>query len=144
VCVLVHTHIPAVYFFTEPCMPNHAEWLQPYCPFAHNWQAFFVDPLPSKMRTEGNFQARFIRRKSIGFNKLYRLTSSFFALRKFFETHFGWQCVMPGEPGLYGGLYGQNLPYKFKKSHDDFRNRNFEKSHRTTGPQSDLRPNSCS
>jgi hypothetical protein len=29
-------------------------------------------------------------------------------------------------PGLYGGLYGQNLPYKFKKSHGDFQNRNFE------------------
>ena len=43
-------------------------------------------------------------------------------------------------PGLYGGLYGQNLPYKFKKSYGDFRNRNFEKSHRTTGPRSDLRP----
>jgi hypothetical protein len=43
-------------------------------------------------------------------------------------------------PGLYGGLYGQNLPYKFKNSYSDFRNRNFEKSHRTTGPRSDLRP----
>ena len=42
--------------------------------------------------------------------------------------------------GLYGGLYGQNLPLKFKKSYGDFRNRNFEKSHRTTGPRSDLRP----
>jgi hypothetical protein len=42
-------------------------------------------------------------------------------------------------PGLYGGLYGQNLPYKFKKSYGDFCNRNFEKSHRTTGPRSDLR-----
>ena len=45
-------------------------------------------------------------------------------------------------PGLYGGLYGQNLPYKFKKSYGDFQNRNFEKSHRTTGPRSDLRPDS--
>ena len=43
-------------------------------------------------------------------------------------------------PGLYGGLYGQNLPYRFKKSYGDFQNRNFEKSHRTTGPRSDLRP----
>jgi hypothetical protein len=45
-------------------------------------------------------------------------------------------------PGLYGGLYWQNLPYKFKKSYGDFQNRNFEKSHRTkfTGPQTDLRP----
>jgi hypothetical protein len=32
----------------------------------------------------------------------------------------------------YGGLCGQNLPYKFKKSYGDFQNRNFEKSHRTT------------
>jgi hypothetical protein len=45
-------------------------------------------------------------------------------------------------PGLYGGLYRQNLPYKFKKSYGDFRNRNFEKSHRTTSPRSDLRPDS--
>jgi hypothetical protein len=46
--------------------------------------------------------------------------------------------------GLYGGLYGQNLPYKCKNSHGDFRNRNFEKSHRNTGPscRSDLRPDS--
>jgi hypothetical protein len=42
------------------------------------------------------------------------------------------------------GLYGQNLPYKFKKSYGDFRNRNFEKPRRTTGPQSDLRPDSWS
>jgi hypothetical protein len=41
-------------------------------------------------------------------------------------------------PGLYGGLYGQNLSYKFKNSYGDFQNRNFEKSHRTTGPRSDL------
>ena len=45
-------------------------------------------------------------------------------------------------PGLYGWLYGQNLPYKFKKSYGDFLNRNFDKSHRTTGPRSDLRPDS--
>jgi hypothetical protein len=45
-------------------------------------------------------------------------------------------------PGLYGGLYGQNLPYEFKKSYGDLWNRNFEKSHRTTGPRSDLRPDS--
>ena len=30
-------------------------------------------------------------------------------------------------PGLYDGLYWQNLPYKFKKLYGDFRNRNFEK-----------------
>ena len=32
-------------------------------------------------------------------------------------------------PGLYGGLYGQNLPYKFKNSYGDFEDLNFEKSH---------------
>ena len=46
--------------------------------------------------------------------------------------------------GLYGGLYGQNLPYKFKKSYSDFLNCNFEKSYRTTGPRSDLKPDSWS
>ena len=50
--------------------------------------------------------------------------------------------VLIFSPGMYGGLYGQNLPYKFKKSYGDFQNRNFEKSHRTTGPRSDLRPDS--
>ena len=44
--------------------------------------------------------------------------------------------------GSYGGLYGHNLPYKFKNSYGDFQNRNFKKSHRTTGPRSDLRPDS--
>ena len=39
---------------------------------------------------------------------------------------------------LYGGLYGQNPPYKFKKSYGDFQNRNCGKSHRTTGLRSDL------
>ena len=43
-------------------------------------------------------------------------------------------------PGLYGGLHGLNLPYKFKELYGDFQNRDFEKSHRTTGPQLDLRP----
>ena len=42
-------------------------------------------------------------------------------------------------PGLYGGLYRQNLPYKSKKLYGGFQNRNFEKPHRTTGPRSDLR-----
>ena len=56
----------------------------------------FVDPLSSNLRTEGNFQARVYRRKSIGFPKLYGLTSSFLSLRKYFDTHFRGQCVMPG------------------------------------------------
>jgi hypothetical protein len=45
-------------------------------------------------------------------------------------------------PGLYGGLYRQNLPYKSKKLYGGFQNRNFEKPHRTTGPRSDLKPDS--
>jgi hypothetical protein len=62
--------------------------LAPYCPFANKWEVVFVDPLPSKMRTEDNFPVRFSRRKSIQCSTLYRLTSSFFALRKYFDTHF--------------------------------------------------------
>ena len=42
--------------------------------------------------------------------------------------------------GVYGGLYGLNLPYEFKNSYGNFQDRNFEKSHKTTGPRSDLRP----
>ena len=30
-------------------------------------------------------------------------------------------------PGLCGGFYGQNLPYKFENSYGDFRYRNFKK-----------------
>ena len=30
---------------------------------------------------------------------------------------------------LYGGLYGQNLPYKFKKSYGDFKIQNLGKNH---------------
>ena len=116
-------------------------WL--YCSFAHKWEAVFVDPLSSNLRTEGNFQARFSWRKSIQCSTLYRLTSSFFALLKYFDTHFWGQCVMPGVVCI-GGLYGQNLPYKFKKSYGDFQDHNLENSHRTTGPWSDLRPDSWS
>jgi hypothetical protein len=43
--------------------------------------------------------------------------------------------VLISSMGLYGGLYGQNLLYKFKKSYGDFQNRNFEKAHRTTDPR---------
>ena len=67
-----------------------------YWPFASKWRVVFVDPLSPNLHTEGNFQARFSRRKSIEFSKLYRLTSSFFALCRYFDTHFWWQCVMPG------------------------------------------------
>ena len=74
------------------------------------------DPLCPKMRMEENFPVRFSRRKSIGFPEPYRLTPKFFffALHKYFDTHF-WSL-----PGLYGGLHGQNLPYRFKKSYSDF------------------------
>ena len=44
---------------------------------------------------------------------------------------------MPGVVPRYGGLYGQNPPYKFKNLYGEFLNRNFEKSHRTTGLRSD-------
>jgi hypothetical protein len=57
-----------------------------YCPFAHKWQVVFVDPLSPNLHTEGNFQARFSRRKSIEYIELYRFTSSFFALRKYFDV----------------------------------------------------------
>ena len=67
-----------------------------YCPFAPKWRVVLVDPLSPNLRTEGNFQARFSQRKSIGIPDPYRLTTSFFALRKYFDTHFWGQCVMPG------------------------------------------------
>ena len=57
-----------------------------YCPFGSKRQVVLSDPLSSNLHTEGNFQTLFSRRKSIGFNKLYRLTSSFFALRKYFDV----------------------------------------------------------
>jgi hypothetical protein len=57
-----------------------------YCPFAPKWQVVFVDPLPSNLHTEGNFQTRFSRRKSREFTELYRATSSFLALHKYFDV----------------------------------------------------------
>ena len=50
-------------------------------------------------------------------------------------------CVGPSRP-TESELYAQNLPYKFKKSYGDLQNRNFEKPYRTTGPWSDLSPDS--
>ena len=57
---------------------------------------------------------------------MYRLTSSFFVLHKYFDTHFVDNVPFPG---LYGGLYGENLPYKFKKLDGDFLNRKSEKTY---------------
>jgi hypothetical protein len=57
-----------------------------YCPFAYKWDVYFVDPFSPNLHTEGNFQARFSQRKSIEFTELYRFTSSFFALRKYFDV----------------------------------------------------------
>jgi hypothetical protein len=95
--------------------------------------------LSSNLHTEGNFHVRFSLRKSIQCSTLYRLTSSFLRYMNILMCKFAdsVSCL-----GLYGGLYGQNLQYKFKKSYGDFRNRNFEKPYRTTGPRSDLRPDS--
>ena len=82
------------------------------------------------MRTERNFPVRFSRREPIQCSTLYRLTSSFFfALRKYFDTHFWWQCVMPG---VVWWVVWAESPIQIKKSYRHFRNRKFETSHRTT------------
>ena len=52
-------------------------------------------------------------------------------MRTFPKNRLRWFHGELNFPGLYGGLYGQNLPYKFKNSYGDFQNRNFETSHRT-------------
>ena len=52
-------------------------------------------------------------------------------------------CVSPSRP-TESEMYAQNLAYKFKKSYGDLQNRNFEKPYRTTGPWSDLSPDSWS
>jgi hypothetical protein len=68
-----------------------------YCPFAHKREVVFVDPMSPNLHMEGNFEAqRFSRRKSIEFNKRYRLTSRFFALRKYFDVQIWGPCIMPG------------------------------------------------
>ena len=69
-----------------------------YCLFAGKWRVVLGDPLSPNLHTEGNFPVRFSRRTSkfIGFPKLYRLTSSFLALRKYFDMQIWRQCVMPG------------------------------------------------
>ena len=82
-----------------------------YCLFADKWRVVLGDPLSPNLHTEGNFLVRFSRRKSIGFPKLYRLTSSFFALRKYFDVQIWRQCVMPGVPivGCTGRISHTNL-----------------------------------
>jgi hypothetical protein len=69
--------------------------------------------MPSNLNTEGNFQARFSRRKSIEFITLstYPNTSTFLRYVNISMCKFDGTVSCPG---LYGGLYGQNLPYKFK------------------------------
>jgi hypothetical protein len=57
-----------------------------YCPFAHKWGAVVIDPLSPNLHTEGKYQALVSRRKSLEFNVLYRPTSSFFVLRKYFDV----------------------------------------------------------
>jgi hypothetical protein len=94
---------------------------------------FFGDPLSSNLHTTS-----FFLNKVDGFPKLYRLYTSSFYVTYIFRYLFDDNV---SSPGLYGGLYGQNLPYKFKNLYVNLRNLNFEKSHRTTGPRSDLRPN---
>ena len=72
------------------------------------------DPLSSKMRTstEGNSWVRFCRRKLIQCSAPHRVTSIFFVFGVDISTRIFDNNV--SFPGLYGGLYGQNLPYKFK------------------------------
>ena len=74
----------------------------PYCPFAHKWGVVFGDPLSPNLRTEGNFQVRFSRRKLIEFPKLYRLTSKILEVvsrPEFAQDHesglrYGWGPVV--------------------------------------------------
>jgi hypothetical protein len=63
------------------------------------------DPLPSKMRTDGNFRVRFSRRKSIHCSRVFlrRVNIS----TRIFDENVSF-------PGSYGGLYGQNFPHEFK------------------------------
>jgi hypothetical protein len=48
-------------------------------------------------------------------SKIQGMKLDFLLLRKFRDTVSLLSCS-----GLYSGLYGQNLPYKFKKSYGDF------------------------
>jgi hypothetical protein len=75
------------------------------------------------MRKEKNFPGPVFRLKSIEFPKPYRPTSSFLCYVNISTRIFGGSVSCPG---LYGGLYGQNLPYKFKNSYGDLQNHNCE------------------
>ena len=71
------------------------------------------------------------RRKSIQCSTLYRLTSSFFALRKYFDTHFWGQCVSCHARGCMVGYMGRISHTSLKNRIMIYRNRSFEKLHRT-------------
>jgi hypothetical protein len=114
-------------------------WLQLYCPFALKWWVILVTHCHQKC-----VQKEISRSGFLDVNRYSEVLS--IDLRRVFLRCVNISTrIFDGSvscPGLYGGLYeyGQNLPYKFKNSYGDFWNRNFEKSHRTTGPRSDLRP----
>jgi hypothetical protein len=106
-----------------------------YCPFAYKWRVILLTHCPQifvrKEISRPGFLdvSRYSVVHSIDFRRVF-LCHVNISIR-IFENSVS--C-----PGLYDGLYGQNLPYKFKNLYCDFWNRNFEKSHRTSGPRSDL------
>ena len=77
----------------------------------------FVDPLSLNLRAEGNFQARFVDVSRSAFKKTIDLRRVFLRYVNIWTRIFGDNVSCPG---LYGGLSGQNLPYKFKNSYGDF------------------------
>ena len=121
--------------------PN-SDWVRgAYCAFAPKWRVVF------KSISTPPFSRRWELFQKSGSMVVILLQFRLQPWRPIFEkcSHLREKGgVLVFFPGLYGGLYGQNLPYKFKNSYGGFQNRNFEKSHRTTGPLSDLRPDSWS
>ena len=116
--------------------------LQLYCSFVFKWRIVLGDPLWSTLRRREISQSGFLnvnRYSVVPPGTPYRVTSSFSCYVDILTRIFD-HCMSCS--GLYGGLYGQDLRYKFKTSYGNFQNRDSEKLHRTTGLRSDLRPDS--
>ena len=71
-CLLTQSVRPGSHVTVPGCI---ILMIRTYCLFAHKWQVVLVTHCPQI----------YIHDESIGFPTIYRLTSSFFALRKYFD-----------------------------------------------------------
>ena len=83
-----------------------------YCPFVSKLRVIYYD----KLRKRESSQSNFLDQRTIDLRRAFLCYVQIFL--RIFDHSVSF-------PRLFGGLYGQNLPYKFKKSRGDSRNFSF-------------------